>query len=146
MSDGVLTVLIAGILGMLGGVVGAVLTYKTQKPVSQAQAERSTLQDSEELRAQIKLEREEYRTEYRNLKQQFDALEEQLSKVQQELGDERAARGLIESKLIEANQRISALEDERDQYIADNARKDARIKELESGTLPAVRPSGFGTK
>jgi hypothetical protein len=36
MSDGVLTVLIAGLLGMFGGVIGSVLTYKTQKPVAES--------------------------------------------------------------------------------------------------------------
>ena len=36
MSEGVLTVLIAGLLGMLGGVIGSVLTYKTQKPVAES--------------------------------------------------------------------------------------------------------------
>ena len=132
MSEGVLTVLIAGILGMLGGVIGSVLTYKAQKPVAQAQRDRSALQDSEELRKQMKQEREEYRTEYRALREKFEAMELQLENVESELRHERAARGLMEEKMIEAQQRISALEDERDQYVAEIARKNKRILELEA--------------
>jgi septal ring factor EnvC (AmiA/AmiB activator) len=55
----------------------------------------------------------------------------EIEKLRMELQNERAARGLIEKRLIEAQQRISVLEDERDRYIADNIKKDARIKELE---------------
>jgi hypothetical protein len=72
----------------------------------------------------------------------------EIEKLRIELQNERAARGLIEQRLIEAQARISVLEDERDRYIADNLKKDARIKELEagSGTFPAARTSGFGKK
>jgi Skp family chaperone for outer membrane proteins len=55
----------------------------------------------------------------------------EIEKLRMELQNERAARGLIEKRLIEAQQRISVLEDERDRYIADNLKKDARIRELE---------------
>jgi chromosome segregation ATPase len=132
MTDTVMVAIIGGLFGIIGGAIGSILAYKNQKPITQAQTDRSALQDSEELRKQIKQEREEYRTEYRALKEQFEALEEQLDRVQQDLTHERAARGLLENKLIEAQVRISALEDEVDQ-------RERRIKELESGSFPAVR-------
>jgi predicted RNase H-like nuclease (RuvC/YqgF family) len=127
MTDTVMVAIIGGLFGIIGGAIGSVLAYKNQKPITQAQSDRSALQDSEELRKQIKIEREEYRSEYRILKEKFDALEEQLDRVQNDLTHERAARVVLESKQIEAQVRISALEDEVD-------KREKRIRELEGNT------------
>lgn len=72
---------------------------------------------------------------------EIEAQNKRIEALRIELQNERAARGLLETKLIEAQQRISALEDELD-------KRDKRIKELEgnggsSGTLPTAKPSGF---
>jgi chromosome segregation ATPase len=127
MTDTLMVAIIGGLFGIIGGSIGSVLAYKNQKPITQAQSDRSALQDSEELRKQIKIEREEYRSEYRILKEKFDALEEQLDRVQNDLTHERAARVVLESKQIEAQIRISALEDEVD-------KREKRIRELEGNT------------
>jgi chromosome segregation ATPase len=66
------------------------------------------------------------------LSRRVDELEREKSAIFDLLEKEKNARTALEQKLIEAGQRISALEDERDRYIAENARKDARILELES--------------
>jgi predicted RNase H-like nuclease (RuvC/YqgF family) len=64
--------------------------------------------------------------------------EAEIEKLRNEVHTERSARGLIETKLIEAQQRITALEDEL-------LKREKRIKELESnsGAFPAARPHGF---
>ncbi len=100
MSDAILTVLIGGLLGLIGGAIGSILAYKNQKPLTQAQYERSALQDSNELRAQMKQEREEYRTEYRALKNEFETIKEELESMRGELDDLRLGVGILTAQLI----------------------------------------------
>jgi predicted RNase H-like nuclease (RuvC/YqgF family) len=124
-----------------------------------ADADSSNVKDSLELKREYKADLAELEVKYEALVVKFNQLQaeiqieksaraadrdlhdDEIAKLRLELHSERSARGVLESKLIEANQRISALEDELD-------KRDRRIKELESnsGTSPAVRPSGFGTK
>jgi chromosome segregation ATPase len=73
------------------------------------------------------------------------AYEAEIEKLRMEVHSERSARGMLESKLIaserlqaESMQRISALEDERDRYVMEIARKDARIRDLESNRFGPV--------
>jgi hypothetical protein len=116
-----------------------------------ADADSSNVKDSLELKREYKADLAALEVKYDALSVKFDNLqgelkveraaraadkllyEAEISKLRMEVQSERSARGLLEAKQISDTQRISALEDELD-------RRDRRIKELESGTLPAVRP------
>lgn len=105
---------------------------KSQEQINAAQADSAVVKDALSLK-------QEYKADYLELKKLFDELSDKQVLLEKELQHERAARGLLETKLIEANQRISALEDELD-------KREKRIKELESGTFPTVKKSEFGSK
>lgn len=92
--------LVGTIFGVIGGVVGSAFSYKTQKPITQAQSERSALQDSNELRAQMKQEREEYRKEYLELREKFEAMEKEFENVRGELDDLRLGVGILTAQLV----------------------------------------------
>lgn len=75
MTDVIGAALIGGILGVIGGAIASFVSFKTQKPLSEANAAQMIQDASSDLVQQYRVENKELRDKYEKLEKRTIALE-----------------------------------------------------------------------
>lgn len=93
MTDAIGAALIGGILGIVGGAIAALVSFKTQKPISEANAAKMIQEGAADLV-------EQYRAENKELRAEIETMRVELSDIRGEFEDLRIGVGILTAQLV----------------------------------------------